>query len=198
MPNKIYLTANEFNETLKSLEVVADFLPKVISDNYHWRWIVISLHNAVQGLMVCALKGGGGLNVLKDDVKDQWLQAYRNNSGDYPVEILDSYLNLYKKVKSEKMVIYCQSIKFVPQGQQGWSIKKLNRLRNKFIHFLPGGLLLEVSGLPNISIDCISLIDFLVFESGNIWPDRKTQINIRHLIDKIMKEIYKIKKVYET
>ncbi len=196
MTRNIFLKTDEFNEALKALEIVYDFLPKVIIDNYFWKWVVLSLHNAVQGFMVCTLRGSNGLNVLKDDIRDQWLEAYRRGSGDYPPEILDTYLNLYKKIKSDKMVMFYHSKKFSPEGQQGWSIKKLNRLRNKFIHYLPGGFLLEVSGLPNIIDDCLAVIKFLVFESGNIWIDMDKQDNISKLITKIKADISEIKEVY--
>lgn len=196
MAKEHYLKTNELNESVKALEIVAYFLPKVISENYFWKWIIIALHNAVQGFMVCALKGSNGLNVLKDNVKDKWLDAYRNNCGNYPIEILDTYLNLYKKTKGDMMVMYFISRKFIPQGQQGWSIKKLNFLRNKFIHFLPEGWFLEISGLPDIINDCISFIDFLSFESGNIWMDQGRQGYVRGLIAGIKRDLVKIKESY--
>ena len=67
------------------------------------------------------------------------------------------------------MLTWTCSKKFAPSGQQGWSIKKLNELRNAFIHFLPSNHAFQISGLPQICTDCIDIIRFLGWESGNIF-----------------------------
>ena len=94
------------------------------------------------------------------------------------------------------MLMFINSKKFNPQGQQGWSIKKLNQWRNKFIHFIPGGWSLEVSGLPQIIGDCITVIEFLVFESKNILMEDKLMDNIRELLQNIKIEVDKLEALY--
>jgi len=82
---------------------------------------------------------------------------------------LDNYSNLYKKIKNPiKIGFYIHSKPFKPSGTQGSSIKKLNSLRNDFVHFLPKIWILEVTGLPQIFLDCLNIIHFLRWECGNI------------------------------
>ena len=106
--------------------------------------------------------------ILTPKSASEWLEAYENRSPFPKQERLDSFLNLYKKIKSDRMLMYGHSKKFSPQRTQGRNIKRLNQLRNEFIHFIPKGWSIEVSGLPQVCIDCLSIIEFLGWESGNI------------------------------
>jgi len=165
--NRNFLKTNEHEEAVSSLEVFTISLENVSEDVYYWKWAILALHNSLQGFMVLALRGGNGILPLKDHIAEAWLKAYREGK-DYPKEELDTFLNLYKKIKSNNMNFFGHSIKFMPKGTQGYSVKKLNRLRNDFIHFLPKSYLLEVSVLPKICLDCISIIEFLGWKCGNI------------------------------
>src|SRR3546814_1359471 len=100
--------------------------------------------------MVLALRGSDGLRPLKDKIAEQWLIAYRTNS-EYPQEELDSFLNLYKKIKSKEMLFFGHSRKFHPKGTVGKSIRKLNSLRNDFIHFRSEEHTSELQSLMRIS-----------------------------------------------
>lgn len=167
MKDNYYLRTDELVEAVKGLEMFLSNIRKVKKDLYFWKWAIIALHNSVQGFMVCALRGTNGIAVLTPECAKAWLEAYENNTT-YPKEILDDFLNLYKKIKGNYMLRYGHSKKFVPKGQEGRSIKKLNGLRNEFIHFTPKGWLLEISGLPQICGDVLRIIDFLVNSSCNI------------------------------
>lgn len=167
-----YFRTDEYEEAVTALESVAEWSNRVGDQITYWRWVVLALHNAVQGFMVLALRGSDGLRPLRDDVAEAWLKAYREG-GEYPIEKLDSFLNLYKKIKTDLMIFFVHSRKFKPTGPQTQSIKQLNSLRNQFIHFLPRSWLIEVSGLPQICLDCIKIIEFLAWECGNIyWNDQ--------------------------
>lgn len=174
-----WLRTNEHEEATSALEAVAEWAARVETDIGYWRWVVVALHNTVQGFMVLALRGSDGLRPLKDDIAAKWLAAYRDG-GEYPVEKLDSFLNLYKKVQSDKMLFFVNSKQVIPSRTLGRSMKKLNSLRNDFVHFLPRCWSLEVSGLPEICLDCLALVEFLSWECGNIiWheEERRERVN---------------------
>lgn len=163
----LWLRTDETEEAISALEMIAEAVPSLIADTYRWKWVIIITHNALQGFMVLALRHGNGLLALKDEIAAQWLKAYREG-GEYPVEKLDNFLNLYKKVKSDRMLCYGHSKKFKATPDHNRSVKKLNELRNEFIHFVPKGWSLELTGLPEICIACLEVIEFLGWESGNI------------------------------
>lgn len=166
-----FLHTDEVEEAVSAIEMVSESVAKTRIDIYRWKWALIAMHSAVQGFMVLALRGSNGLLALKDNSAAAWLAAYECG-GQLPEERLDTYENLYEKVKSDRLLIFSHSKKFVPVGSQGRSIKKLKNLRDEFIHFVPKGWSLEVSGLPSIFADCLDLIDFLGWDCGNvIWHD---------------------------
>ena len=90
------------------------------------------------------------------------------------------------------------SKKFIAAGSQGRSIKKLNELRNDFIHFIPKGWSIEVSGIPQISIDCLAIIEFLGWDSGNIvWQKSSVQNRAEIALEKAKKTILTIEDNYK-
>jgi hypothetical protein len=126
--------------------------------------------------MVCALKGSNRANVLKEEDKSGYL-SWIEGEQEKPDRLrLADFLELYERIKSDRMLLYTDSKPFRPSGQQGASIKKLNSLRNQFIHFLPQGMSLLIDGLPDLIANCLDVIAFLAFESGNItWSDEQSE-----------------------
>lgn len=175
-----YLLTDEYEEAISALEMVTESLEKARVDAYRWKWVLIALHSAVQGFMVLALRGSNNLAVLKKKNAVKWSEAFRNNRL-LPDECLDTYPNLYSKVQNaELMQKYTYSIVFNPSGSQDHSIKMLNRLRNEFIHFVPKGWRLEVSELPTMVIDCLSFINFLGWQCGNVlWYDPDVELRAK-------------------
>jgi hypothetical protein len=177
-----YLRTDEAEEAVSALEMVSESLAGVKSDIYRWKWALIALHSAVQGFMVLALRGGNGLSALKDDVAAAWLEAYEKGTP-LPQERLESYENLYRKIKGNRMLIYVHSKKFAPKGTQGGSINKLKDLRDDFIHFVPRGWSLEVSGLPRLFADCLDVIEFLGWDCGNVlWHEAAVEARAKNAI----------------
>lgn len=168
--NENFLITDTFNEAIFSLEVIVEWLERVEKDVYYWKWIILALHNSVQGFMVLALQGSNGLMALSDNSLKKVMESYKDDKPP-PVSLdkLDSFLNLYKKVKSkETMCFYIHSKEVTPSSTLDRNMKKLNSLRNDFVHFVPKLLGLEVSSLPEMCIDCLGLIYFLALKCGNV------------------------------
>lgn len=167
-----WLRTNSFLETVSALETFTDELRLVGQDAYRWKWAILALHGALQGMMVLALQGSHGLHVLKEEDATRWLEAHARG-GPYPTDLkLDDFLGLYDKIKSDLMLVYGHSRKFRPEAAEGASIKQLNRFRNEFVHFTPRVYALELTGLPAICNDCLDIAHFLAWQSNNvIWTD---------------------------
>jgi len=156
-------------EAVSAFEVFEEELQRVTANPYRWKWAIISQHSGLQGMMVLALQGSHGLHVLRPEDARRWLEAH-DRGGPYPKDLkLDDFLELYKKIKSDKMLMYEHSQKFVPKGMQGGSVKLLNRLRNEFVHFTPRVWALELAGLPVMATDCLEIAEFLAWQSGNVF-----------------------------
>lgn len=169
------LRTDEREEAVRSLEwseIQARLLP---DDPYQWKWILIALHNATQGFMVLALWNGTGLLALRDKIAAKWLNAYRSG-GPYPVEKLDEFLNLYKKVKNANNFHVVDSGPFIPGATHDKSLERLNTFRNEFIHFTPKGWWLQLDGLPRICFDALDLVEFFGWKSTAIRWRKKVHV----------------------
>ena len=164
----MYLRTDEEAEAANAVKMAAQFAAGAHEDLHLWRWIIIAMHNAAQGTMVLSLRHGNGLLALTDECYSAWMQAYEKHETP-PPEKLDSYLNLYKKVKHSQWGQVGGNKRFVPNGSEGKDIKHLNALRNEFIHFTPKGWSLEVDGLPRICLSTTSMISFLALETQNVF-----------------------------
>lgn len=124
-PKGNWLYTDLEQEAISALEMVYEQLGHIQVDTYRWKWVIIALHNSVQNFMLLGLRGTNNVNVMKPKDARAWIQAYDNNTN-LPAGELDYFLELYKKIKGKQMLIWSNSQKFVPQGQHGRSIKRLN------------------------------------------------------------------------
>lgn len=191
-----YLRTDEREEAVRSLEWAEQQARGLSDDPYLWKWVLIALHNAAQGFMVLALWNGNGLLALRDRVAAKWLDAYRNG-GPYPVEKLDEFLNLYKKVKDKENFHVIGAGPFVPGSTHDGSLSRLNEYRNEFIHFTPKGWSLEVGGLPRVCLDAVDLIQFFGWESTAIlWHKQELVSRARRAVKRLRQTISALEGTY--
>lgn len=154
-------------------------------DPYQWKWVLIGLHNAVQGFMVLALWNGNGLLALRDRIAAKWLKAY-NNGGPYPAEKLDEFMNLYTKVKDSANFHVVGAGPFIPGSTHDESFSRLNEFRNEFIHFTPKGWSLQLAGLPRVCLDALDLVQFFGWESTAIlWHERTLPVRTKRAVGRL-------------
>lgn len=172
----MYLRTDEELEAANAMHMTAEFAYGLEANLHLWRWVIIALHNAAQGIMVLSLRHGNGLLALTDESYAAWMSAYEKNETPPPEKLdtpppekLDTYLNLYKKVKHKECGQIGGNSRFIPHGSEGGDIKRLNSLRNDFIHFTPKGWSLEVNGLPRICLATARLVSFLALETTNVF-----------------------------
>jgi hypothetical protein len=183
-----FLRTDEQDDAVRSLEWTVELSHKVGTDRYAWKWILIALHNAAQGYMVLALWDGNGLRALRDNIASKWLKAYRSG-GPYPVEKLDEFLNLYKKVKTRRG----SKAAFSPGSTHDDNLCRLNSFRNEFIHFTPKGWSLEIALLPPVCRDTLDLIEFLGWKSPQILWYKQSHVrrgkSAVHQMRKLLKPV---------
>ena len=177
MPRSAYLRTDEQEEAVRSLEWAELQARTLATDAYAWKWVLIALHNAMQGFMVLALWNGNGLLALRPKVAKKWLEAYESG-GPFPAEKLDEFLNLYLKVKDPENFHTIGTGPFVPAGTHDQSMNYLNEFRNMFTHFTPKGWSLELAGLPRICLNTLEVMNFLGLQTTAVlWykPTRRTR-----------------------
>jgi hypothetical protein len=60
-----YVSFNQYEDALASLELVALVAPLVRDKPQYWKWVIVGAHNALQGAMVCAYADSTGTSVLE-------------------------------------------------------------------------------------------------------------------------------------
>jgi hypothetical protein len=167
----IWLRADEREDAIASLKLYAEAINRCREDLSYWKWAVVSLHSVVQAIMAIHLGFGNNLLVMRQVDAEAWLKAH-DDGKPYPNTKMDTFLNLYEKIKHCAVFGYT----FAPKGQQGKSIKRLNGFRNEFVHFVPKGWSIELSGMPNICLDCLDIIKELNFRSVHSRWDSEDQL----------------------
>lgn len=192
-----WLRTDEREESVSALAMMRDSTAKVVEDVYQWKWVIIAAHNALQGFMVLALRNGNNLTVMPGKLAGKWLEAYRAEKP-LPEERLDSFPNLYKKIKSKEMEFLVSSKRFQSLEEHDRAVDNLIDLRNDFIHFVPRGWSIEVSGLPEICLRIIEIIRFLGWESSNVlWHEIELRDRADRLINEIIENLNNVECKYQ-
>lgn len=169
-----YLRTDEREELIDTLEHTRLLSELIMTDARRWKWFLVLLHNALQGACVCALRGAdtSGISVLQNDVArkvHRWHERDRQGqqSEPYPEEKLESMLELFRRIKKDSYLP--EAARYISDAQTDRDIRKLNALRNTFIHFTPMGLSLELIGLPRIAHNAYKVIDHLAVQHPTFW-----------------------------
>jgi hypothetical protein len=182
---------NELKDAVFSLRMVAECLAKVKEESHYLKWVIIALHNTLQGFMVSALCNGNDFPVI-ESVKAKIIECpacgHKTELQALKNERLIPFGTLYKRIKSP---YYMQRVvfgkPFRPSGTQGKSVKKLIVwMRNSFIHFTPKGLFLRPLFYLPVVKDVIDVVSFLALESGNIFFNPEV---LRSQTEKLIEEI---------
>lgn len=163
---KLYLRVDEREDAINALEHCAE-IASVLAKPANWKWCLISIHNALQGALVCTLSGTDQAGALDDSSFKkwhEWLKASRSNPDLQPPrrEKLADLLTLLKRAETKDWMAEFggKPIAVTPEVRK--DIAHLNSLRNDFIHFTPKGWSIELAGLPRILLNACSLIDHLI------------------------------------
>lgn len=174
-----WLQTDEREDLIASLQMLGASCDRAMTDLSAWKWAVIGTHSALQSTMAFHLGFGNDLLVARQEDAHAWLTAHEEGTP-YPELLMDSFLGLYAKLKRHLILGY----QFAPRGQQGGSVKRLNRYRNEFTHFMPKGWSIEVSGLPSICLDCLAIIDDLDVHALPVrWETEDQRMRARILLD---------------
>jgi len=107
---------------------------------------------------------------------------------------------LYKDIKSPKKMKQNITSRIYPgSNDSDYAMEKLNEFRNNFIHFIPCRWSIELAMLPGIFMQVLSVIEFLILESGNVRfydEDEDEKKCLSELIEKIRAELIQLESEY--
>ena len=175
-------------DVLASLELCAVSLTHTRQTELAWKWVVLSLHSALQGAMVCHLSGTAELGALTERSASKQLDWDNNsrysetesmqenydefgvpithaedNGEPAPVEFVASADALFERLYCKsKRVEYSFGEVISVTEQQKKSFERLQRLRNKFTHFSPKGWSIELNYIKEIICDVLQVLGLIL------------------------------------
>ena len=190
-----WLRIDERTDVLASLSLCLRTLNVVAEEPAQWKWAILSLHNALQGAMVCHLSGTANIGALSDQCAKQWwawherdgrgeVQRIRTGTGTLgipefrfaskddhpPQEQLADANTLFKRLyNGGKRVESGAGAVLEIDEPTRQSFQHLHDLRKEFAHFTPKGWSIEIGGLPRIFGHMLDVIDYI---ASDHWPFR--------------------------
>jgi len=210
----LWLRIDERTDVLTSLSLCLDLLKKTQTEPSNWKWAVLSLHNALQGAMVCHLSGTAQLGALSEKCVTEWLDwRERDRRGEVrrilngvdefgiqsfrfatakdrpPKERLADAKELFGRLdsKGSRCEPGAGAILKVTDEQKS-SFGRLHNLRNNFAHFTPKGWSIELSGLPEIFLDMVAVIDGIAKDP---WSFRHLTTRGSRLLRRLVRDLRK-------
>ena len=190
--NFIYI--DEGQDFLASLEQCVQNLSQARRLDHAWKWVILSLHSALQGAMVCHLSGTEQRGALTDKSTAKWHEwdekdrqgkiAYqddidefglpskriKNKKDNLPSDRVANTPALFERLGcSEKRIEGgCGRVISITEKQRK-SFNRLHNLRNKFSHFSPKGWSIELCFIKETIYDITEVLCIIVDDD---WPFR--------------------------
>ena len=163
-----WFSTTEVEELVGAIEHCAELALAARYDVSGWKWLILALHSAMQGVCVCALRAGDAsstamLTKQSATAMRRWSASQRRRTAPSPMprQTLPSLIDLHKRVSR-------LGAPHAPPttGETTLEIARLTGLRREFDDFRPGGYALEVSGLPAIVRTCCNVVQHLALDQS--------------------------------
>ena len=191
MPNG-YLNTDEVTDVICSLQLTLDALDSAKQNSLYWKWIILALHSAVQGAIVCNLSGTAQLGACGKDSAKQWLCWHDDDDRSEKISPklwLADPRTMLKRLLGEEDRIESTGAKVIKMNQdQRNAFEMLCELRNGFVHFHPMSWSIELAGLPNMVSQILIFIE-AIYEDG--WSFRHAGDDQKATFTKTIVEIKK-------
>ena len=180
-----WLRFTEETNAFDYLKSAVFFIKRTEADKTAWKWVILSLHGALYGYAICAIKSTNPDRV-----------TYKNKKGKVMLISFDEALKRCQSDKWMRQFVHSRTLHLTTD--QKWSIEKSKKeFRNCFEHYKPLALSIEIHGMPQIAIDFLDVIRFLAIDSGNIFNfSQYKQRKIKSLIFQ-SKKLLKRTKLYK-
>jgi len=186
-----WLRWTEASNALDSLQRAHDFLRVVDRDEKAWKSIIIFLHDALYGFMVCALTGTDPDNVTRDvilpngksgerlsdfnffllnDKTGGRLVDFVLHNGRTVKRLIDFNTALKRCQKDNPLGIWLRHCPLRITPEQRRSVKKMQgQFRNAFAHYQPGGWSIALFIMPGMILDVLAVLRFLLIDTQAIY-----------------------------
>jgi len=150
-----YTRFSEESNALDYLEKTIEFIHRAEANPTDWKWVILALHGALYGFMICALKGTDPDRVVRTNKK----REKRLISFSQALEYCQDPQHMNMTTSSQVLCL---------THHQRCSIDVMQEYyRNAFAHYQPCLWSVELHVLPEFVIDGLEVARFLALETGN-------------------------------
>lgn len=207
-----FIRTDEHQDVLASLEQCAFSLAQVRRSERAWKWVILSLHSALQGAMACHLSGTEQLGALEKRSVENWhqwnekcIQDDAEDSGDprrkrLARERLADTNELFRRLHCSEARIEdgCGRVISITDQQRA-SFQLLHDRRNEFTHFSPKSWIIDLCSIKQAIEDVLNVL-CLIADDG--WPFRHMAEQdwsiLRSKIEEIRREVDAIDRIPAT
>ena len=207
-----FIRTDEHQDVLASLEQCAFSLAQVRRSERAWKWVILSLHSALQGAMACHLSGTEQLGALEKRSVENWhqwnekcIQDDAEDSGDprrkrLARERLADINELFRRLHCSEARIEdgCGRVISITDQQRA-SFQLLHDRRNEFTHFSPKSWIIDLCSIKQAIEDVLNVL-CLIADDG--WPFRHMAEQdwsiLRSKIEEIRREVDAIDRIPAT
>ncbi len=167
----ISISTDEVEEAISAIEFACDLLESIEANRNRWKWVLVSFHNALQNHMVVALTHSDGSGAIDRKVWAKWVAAEERrieeeergvplakSEADFPVLKIDPFLGMVRKMR-DRAIVKVDGIDLAEDSELFRILKKINFLRNEFIHFPPQSWTLFINDLPYALLQMLNFME---------------------------------------
>ena len=184
-----YIRTDECHDVLASLEHCSLSLRQARQSDRSWKWVILSLHSALQGAMVCHLSGTAQLGALTKKEAKKWLERHEKKEDHAPRYYVASATELFFRLSCPSSRIESGGEIIAVTSQQRKSFKRLHDLRNDFTHFSPNGWSIDKMSIKEVIDD---ILDIMCTIQADPWPFRHMPEENRQALSSKIGEIREI------
>ena len=163
---KFLRVEDEFEDALLSVELVDRLLQDTEAEPLLWKWVILALHNGLQGAMVCALSGTDGTGALSRKSRAKMLDWLATQQGPHPEPQMAPFKTLFIRACDPTHVRDGPAL--TPNDEETQDIERLHQFRRNFAHYTPKGWSIETAGLPRITLIAIAAVERLMLQNGRV------------------------------
>jgi len=148
-----YLEFTAESSALDYLEKTVFFLEATTTNPLDWKWVILAIHGALYGFMICALKGTNPDNVCENTKAGQKLIAFQE---------------ALKRCQSSDWMAIGGFTKALELSQEQHRALRFihTAFRNQFIHYRPTLWGIELEGMPEIVMHALDVLRAVSLEMG--------------------------------
>ena len=164
-----WLRLTEKTNALDYLEKAYSFISQTETDVFAWKWVILALHSALYGFAICACQGTNRYNV-----------SFKTKKGKEKLIDFNKALKLCQNPNWMRMYIFSKHLQLSKQQEE--SVRRLKEIRDEFEHYIPTSWIIEIHGMPCITIDVLEVIRFLALYTGNVRLTQNKRKKVKSII----------------